>query len=86
MIEQIHERIGVVAVYDPRQRTFYPARITWQLRAYTVRKVCYHHKVRQGRIILHIFHVTDGSMDFKLSFNTDTLVWVLEEICDGSPS
>lgn len=86
MIETINEKVGVVAIYQPRTRSFSPHLIKWQLRTYTVRKVCYQHKVRLGRTIHYIFHVTDGTMDFKLIFDTDSLTWVLSEVCDGTTS
>lgn len=83
MIEHIGEKVGVMSVYDSVKRTFYPYKIKWQARYYIVKKICFHHKVRTGRVVQHIFHVTDGAIDFKLIFDTDALSWTLEEVCDG---
>ena len=83
MIETIGEKVGVMSVYDNVKRSFYPYKIKWQARYYTIKKVCFHHKVRNGRVVQHIFHVTDGAIDFKLVFDADALSWTLEEVCDG---
>jgi hypothetical protein len=34
-------------------------------------------------VLLHYFSVTDGTLDFRLQCDTDTLHWTLEEVTDG---
>jgi len=50
---------------------------------YTVTKIGFHHKIWDGRNRIHIFSVTTGAMDFRLSYDTETLDWTLEEVSDG---
>ena len=78
--------IGVLSIYDSRRRKFFPYKLKWNNRYYRVDKVCYHHMIREGRTPIHIFHVTGGNLDFRISFNTETLTWNLEEIYDESAS
>lgn len=84
MFEIINERISVLTKYDREDGQVIPIKIKWQTRIYTIVSVSYYHKVREGRNIQHIFHVTDGNMDFKLKLDSETLHWTLLEITDGN--
>ena len=86
MNETIHEKVSVICSYNNENGTVIPRRIYWRKRNYVITQLTYHHKIKQGRTLLHIFHVTDGTMDFSLNLDTDNLHWTLEEICDGTPS
>lgn len=85
MQEKLFEKISVVFSYNCEKNAAIPYRIRWRLRDYFIKKLGYHHKVREGRDLFHIFHATDGNLDFKLRFNTEDLSWILEEISDGLP-
>lgn len=74
--------VGVLSIYNPHKNTFIPHKLKWNGRYYLVKKVCYHHMVREGRTPIHVFHVTDGALDFRLAFNTETLRWTIEDIYD----
>ncbi len=76
----IHEPISVVTVFNHEKRTAVPRKFLWKNREYMVTKIGYHHAVREGRTLFHIFHVTDGVSDFRLIMNTESLQWILEEI------
>lgn len=84
MFETINERISVLTKYDKESGNVVPVKIKWQGRVYNIQSVSYYHKLREGRNIQHIFHVTDGNMDFKLKLNSETLHWSLIEITDGN--
>lgn len=84
MQEKLFEKISVIFSYNSEKNTTIPYKIRWRLRDYFIKKLAYHHKVREGRELLHIFHVTDGNLDFRLRFNTENLNWILEEVSDGS--
>lgn len=85
MNEKIFEKISVIFSYNTEKNTTIPYKIRWRLRDYFIKKLAYHHKVREGRELIHIFHVTDGNLDFRLRFNTESLNWILEEVSDGFP-
>lgn len=82
----INEKVSVVTVFDHQapKNVVLPWKIKWHGRIYTVHKLGYHHTLREGRKLLHIFSVTDGNLDFRLRLDTETLHWTLEEICDGT--
>jgi hypothetical protein len=86
MLEHMNERVGVITVFNHIKNTVMPARVIWRERTYNITKLGYHHKVKSGRTTLHIFSVCNESMAFKLQFNTESLIWTLEEISDGLAS
>lgn len=86
MHEIINEKISVVSSYNREKGLITPRKIHWQGKDFLIKKLTYYHRVRQGRLLLHIFHVTDGVMDFRLSLNSENLHWTLEEITDGTAS
>ncbi len=57
-----------------------PTSLLWRGRRYVITKVGLHHITREGRTLLHIFSVTDGTTSFKLELNSETLSWKLLEI------
>ena len=76
----IDESISVDLLSNHITGKVYPWVVSWQGRRYTIRKVGLHHKIREGRVLLHIFSVTDGTTFFKLQFDTESLRWRLLEI------
>ena len=84
MGEVINEKVSVISSYNRDTSSVMPKKIRWHGRDYLVKSVSYHHTERDGKKLLHIFHVTDGSLDFKLRLDTENLHWTLEEIYDGT--
>lgn len=58
----------------------------WDGRVYPVLKVGLHHTYRQGRDLFHVFSVSSINIFFRISLDTTTLHWTLEEISDGLPN
>ena len=83
MPQTIDESVSVTLVSNHSTHHILPYSVMWQGRTYTIKKVGLHHTTRDGRTLLHIFSVTDGTTFFKLQFNTETLLWKLLEVDDG---
>jgi hypothetical protein len=84
MIETINEKVEVITRFRllPKPVTdIY--KIRWRGRVYQITKLAYHHKVWDGRTRLHKFAVSTNVMDFRITFDTENLFWVLEEVSDG---
>lgn len=84
MPEEINEKISVVMYYNQKSGTVAPYGFKWQGRDYYVRRVGYHHTLRSGRTLNHIYTVTDGRYAFRLKLDTENLSWTLEEVSDGT--
>ncbi len=63
-----------------------PISVKWAGRTYPVLKVGLHHKYSDGKILYHIFSVVSNNLFFRLSLNTDNLLWRLQEVSDGLPN
>ena len=86
MLELINERVSVIMKYDRGTSVVMPVKMRWQAKDYLINKLGYYHRTREGRTIQHIFHVTDGLLDFRLRLDSDTLHWTLEQVSDENPS
>lgn len=84
MNELVNEKISVISSYERMTGLVMPKKLFWHERIYTIIKLGYYHKIKEGRYINHIFHVTDGNLDFRLCLNSENLHWTLEEVCDGT--
>ena len=60
-----------------------PINLSWRGRRYIILKLGLHYMEHEGRVLMHLFSITDGTTCFKLRFNTETLVWKLLEVADG---
>lgn len=83
MTEKVNEKIDVITIYKRLGAKIFPYKIRWNGRDYLIKKIGYHHKVRQGRTIYHIFSVSSDTLAFRLQFDPETLYWTLEEVSDG---
>ena len=87
MREKINEEVSVVMYYSARSRRPVVRAINWQNKEYLAGKLGYHHTIRDGQTLHHIFELVDReeAIWFRLNFNTDNLHWMLETVSDGLP-
>ncbi len=83
MAEDINEPVSVTLWSNHTTNKILPYAVYWHGRRYQITTVGFHHQVREGRVLTHIFSVTDGTTHFKLRFDTETLGWRLLEVTDG---
>lgn len=83
MAEQIDEAVSVDLVSSHLTKTAHPWCMVWRGRRYVIKTVGLHHTCREGRTLIHVFSVTDGTSSFRLTFNTETLQWRLNEMEGG---
>ena len=86
MIELINEKVSVLFVYNRETGKKMPQKIRWQGRDYMMTKLGYSHKEWEGKTRIHVFHVNNDTLAFKLKFNTEFLEWHLIEVSDGFAS
>ena len=85
MREKINEEVSVVMYYSAAKRLALPHLIHWQNKDYGVGKIGYHHTVKEGSTLHHIYELVDDqeSLWFRLNLDTSNLHWKLEAISDG---
>lgn len=86
MKEKINEEVSVVMYYSAKRRQVLPHTISWRNTEYFVGKIGYHHTVRDGQTLHHIFELVnkEQTLWFRLNLDTSNLHWLLEAIHDGS--
>lgn len=82
----INEKVSVVTVFDRNRGIVIPQKIKWQGRVYSIDRIGYHHKVKEGKKLIHIFSVANDSLFFRLRFDSENLHWTLAEVSDGLAS
>ncbi len=80
MVEVINEQVSVNLLFNHLKRSVMLTSFYWRGRRYTITNVGLHHTTQDGRTLLHIFSVTDGTNAFKLELNAETLHWRLLEV------
>lgn len=80
VIVSINQPISATLEYNAHNHISIPTRIVWRGKEYHISKLGYHHTVKQGRTLIHIFSVANESTSFRLSLNSETLEWRLQEI------
>jgi len=81
MLEKVNEKIEVEV--DFLKKRVVPRKFFWAGRVYELKKITLVHFAWQGRVKVYYFSVSDGINFFRLSFNTDSLEWLLEEVYAG---
>jgi hypothetical protein len=79
MSDLINESVSVDLLSNHLKKMAYPWVVNWRGRQYRINKIGLHYTEREGRVLYHIFSVTDGTTFFKLRFDTETLNWKLLE-------
>ena len=85
MTQKLSEPVTVEFISDGYTRRLLPKSVYWNGHLYPITKVGLRHTCRQGRTLFHVFSVLAQTLYFRLSLNTDNLLWQLEEISDGLP-
>jgi len=74
-VTHLNQTIEVVAIF--KDNHCYPAKFVYQSKTIVVEELNLHHQNRHGQTIIHVFDVSNGQTDFRLEFNTQTLIWKL---------
>ena len=78
-MEYIGERVSVIAAFGEGAK-FRPVKFKWTSRLINVKAITYSWTDRIGQSKIYHFSVTDGDTLYELSFNTGSLLWVLEKV------
>ncbi len=77
----INQPIDVIAVFkkDTSKRLIcLPAKIRYKNQEILITTMALHHPTKIGKRMIHIFDVSDGTNDYRLEFNAESLSWRLQ--------
>jgi hypothetical protein len=76
----INERVDVVSSFARHGEITtlcVPRRMRWRGREIELSELALRHPTVQGKRMIHVFHVSDGSNGYRLEFDAEALTWTL---------
>lgn len=83
MAQKINEPVSVSLIHNHKKRSTLVSKIIWKNNVYDIQKQGLHYTFKQGETLVHVFSVASGTTNFKLTLNSSSLNWVLEEVYDA---
>lgn len=83
---EINKAVNVVAYYfrnATRGLKCFPKRIEYDGRRIDFTETGLIHPTQKGQRMVHVFDMTDGSADYRLQFDAESLDWTLVYVADG---
>ena len=83
---EINKAVNVVAFYfkNAGQRLkCFPKRMEYEGRRVDFTETGLLHPTKKGQRMVHVFDMTDGSADYRLEFDAQSLDWTLVYVADG---
>ncbi len=83
----IDERVDVVALYYSKgdfMELTKPLKMRWRNQEITFQEQGLRHPTIQGKRMLHVFHVGDGTNNYRLEFDAENLTWTLTKLIAGA--
>ncbi len=75
----IGETISVIASFGQSYR-IRPVQFNWSGRLFEIKEITYTWKTKYGKKTIYHFSVSDGKSLYELVFDTDSLIWRLENL------
>ena len=75
----VGETISVIASFGQSYK-IKPVRFNWSGKLFEIKEITYTWKTRVGKKNIHPFSVTDGRTLYELTFDTNSLLWRLENL------
>jgi hypothetical protein len=85
-IVKLNERVDVVAVFKKRgdiATLCLPYKLRYKNVEITLTELGFRHPTQQGRRMIHVFDMSDGTNDYRLEFDAESLSWTLVGILYG---
>jgi hypothetical protein len=81
---RVDQDINVVAYYfrGHDQPKCFPKRMQYEGRDVVFTETGLRHPTQKGQRMIHVFDMTDGSADYRLEFDAESLNWKLIYIAD----
>lgn len=78
-VTYINEVIEVVAIFSTKKLNTIcsPAKIRYNHQDIIITELGLRHPAMSGSKTIHVFDVSDGSNDYRLEFNSESLIWKL---------
>ncbi len=85
-ISVINQRVEVIAIFNSTTNNYtpcFPAKMKYKNQLIEFSELGFKHPVPRGKKMLHIFEMSDGTNDYRLEFDAESLIWTLIAITMG---
>jgi hypothetical protein len=80
IMENLHEPISVISVFDAKKRSFKPLKIKWNNREYIITEITSHLTDKVKGILHHTWTIMCGDTFMEIHLNTQNLFWTIERV------
>jgi len=83
----IDERVDVYVVYrksGSANAVAFPQKMQYRNKVVKFTELGMRHPTEQGKRMIHVFDMSDGTNDYRLEFDAERLVWKLKTIIYGT--
>jgi hypothetical protein len=82
----INKRVKMLVVYSDQDGlvSCMPKRMMYKGKEYNFTELGLKHPTAKGKRMIHVFDMTDGSADYRLEFDAESLTWTLMYILDNN--
>ncbi|MBP7928142.1 hypothetical protein KAZ57_03275 [Patescibacteria group bacterium] len=84
MSQKIGEKVSVVVAFDHAKRKTQPIKVVWRNHTYTFKQFGFYHKYKHGDTTFHVISAVCDNLNFRLTLNSETLSWTLDEVFDAN--
>lgn len=84
--QEINKRVTVVAAYKDTSvtgKSCFPYRMIYNGQDIKFTELGLRHPTEQGRRMIHVFHMSDGTNGYRLEFDAERLIWTLLAMIPG---
>lgn len=85
---QVNQRVSVVTLFRDKAtgeqaELCMPIKMRYRGRDITFSELGLRHPTSAGKRMIHVFDMSDGDNDYRLSFDAETLSWTLVTMIEG---
>jgi hypothetical protein len=85
-IIEINERVDVVAIFRKRgdvASLCMPYKLRYRGQDIILSELGLRHPTHTGKRMIHVFDMSDGTNDYRLEFDAESLTWTLVAMLEG---
>ena len=83
----VNERVDMVALYYAQgefMQLTKPLKMRWRNQEITFTEQGLRHPTVQGKRMIHVYHLSDGTNNYRVEFDSENLTWTLVTMIAGS--
>ena len=82
ILNQINQKVDVIVSYKTQannRSACFPHKMRWKNQTIVFKELGLRHPTLKGQRMIHVFDMSDGTVDYRLEFDAELLSWTLIE-------